>query len=171
MYETPRHLISRFVSKGENQEQTSADVELSQDFSVTPATFIVQPPVGTVYHIQRAIIYLEDSGIINSGGYGGLSALTNGLNLEIHDADGFVATLTPLTIKQNTHWKRYAYDLNYSDFGAGNPSISSRWTFTETGIPIYLDGDKGEKFAVTVSDNLSGLVSHTILLQGHIQAQ
>ncbi len=83
------------------------------------------------------------------------------------DAGGVVKDLTDgLPIKSNAAWGRVCYDIDISTFGTGDNFVECRWTFAKSGKFLELNGQAGEWLEAYLSDDLSGLVSHTFMVQG-----
>jgi hypothetical protein len=128
--------------------------------------FLCQPPAGQVFNVERMIIHVQDATLL-AAGYGGLSALSNGIEVKIVNDSGVLVDLTDDTpVKSLAHWGRYCYDSQILGFGAGDDFFSARWTFGKAGQPIQLDGDSNERIEVSINDDLTGLVDHTFLIQG-----
>ena len=71
--------ISRFAdSVGDG----SGSIEGNTNSSVTPLTLKIAPGLTETFRIARMIVYIEDTSI-DSGGYGGIGALTNGVHAHI----------------------------------------------------------------------------------------
>lgn len=142
-------------------------------------TFRAGPPAGEVWEIMRMMIRLEDGAAqFNADNYGAESALTNGVQIQIGQADGTV--LHYLTgeaedgtaqhsIKSNMDWFGAHYDMAEATFGSGNDAIVGRWSFfkgEKDGRGLILDGDRGDEFQVVINDDLSGLVEHEFHIEG-----
>jgi hypothetical protein len=139
----------------------------------TPITFSIKPSGSEVMEITRIIPFIEDSGGFYASRYGGMgAALTNGITMSVHNADGLVYTLTDSShpIKSNADWTSYCYDTDYISYGQGDNMLVSRWTFAKSGKPVYLSASKGEFLQVHISDTIS-VVDHHMLVQGHYISQ
>jgi len=137
------------------------------DGSSTAVPYYTGPPSGKIWEVHRIIVYIEDAGNATSSTYGVLSGLTNGFDLEhrVGVAGTVVQDLLDGTsVKNNGNWGRYAYDIFYQSAGGGNSTISIRWTFSKTGVPLILRGHRSEKLVFTNNDALAGLVDHTVML-------
>lgn len=138
------------------------------DYSVTPQEFYYQCPANHQAAIHRLIISAEDTSGMGADDYGKITGgLTVGYFLLAKDAQG--ATLLDLTnglpIKTNGGLTWYCYDVDIHTWGNGNEYLAARWTFAQSGIPLYLG--PGERLSVTFNDDLSGLINHRFKVQGH----
>jgi hypothetical protein len=133
----------------------------------TPTSFKIVPPSGELYTLSRVIVQIRDSGLISAEGYGGLAALTNGVELRVRDGAGTVLDLVNgLPVKSNAGWGSFCYDVALTEFGAGDNFVQVRWTFSKSGKALELNGDEGEYLEAYLSDDLTGLVGHTFQVQG-----
>jgi hypothetical protein len=153
-----------------------AVVPFTDDGSATttlnnPFRFYIEAQAGEILRVARMIVHIEDAITWNAAEYGNLgAALTNGVSVTVEDTDGnTINTLTDITVKSNADWGRYCFDNAYVAYGAGNDFLSARWTFDKAGSPIRLK--LGEKFVVTVNDDLDGLDAHTFVVQGIDEGQ
>lgn len=166
----PNGEIDNYLSEFALDEADSNNEHANKDYSVTPASFVLKPGAGVVWYIARMMVYVEDAGSFDSGGYGNGSALTNGIEIKVMQGVTEKISITnDQPVKQNTHWKKFCYDIEVSNFGLGNESLGARWTFTRGGTYIKLDGDQGEYISVNLSDDFTFLVDQTFLFQGFIQ--
>ena len=117
--------------------------------------------------LSRMLVHLEDTTGFQSVDYGNMSALTNGVVVEIVDADDTVIdTLTDrLPVKNNANWGAHCYDVRVDSWGSGNEMLAVRWTFASSGTPILLK--RGEAIRVFLNDDMSGLISHLFTIQGY----
>jgi hypothetical protein len=138
------------------------------DYSVTQGVFKIAPAAGEVFRIHRLLVYIEDTAGMTSSEYGNLgSALPNGVQLRIHNGTSTVLDLldgVPVTV--NGEWGGLCYDVALKSWGAGNDVLLVRWTFTNAGAPLRLDGDATEELQVLLDDNLTGLIHHRFQVQG-----
>lgn len=119
--------------------------------------------------VTRMIIQVEDGAGFDASDYGSIAGgLANGLRLFVLDENGAVQTeMTDAnhTIKQNVDWPGYCYDARLDTYGAGNSTLSARWTFGRAGRPLILPANW--QVAVMGQDDFSGLVDHHFLIQGY----
>jgi len=161
--------IQFFSSNGDGTGTTNMGVD-----GGTPQVFTVDGPTdGTSVRVHRLVVAVEDNAAMTNTTFGAVATLTNGVGLEIVDSsDATMTDLTPITIKQNSDWGRYAYDVVVNEWGATptNRYLGARWTFSK-----FVDGgvvlNDGEKLQCTVSDNLSTLVGFTIVAEGEYLEQ
>lgn len=148
----------------------TGNIDAIGDYSLTPTEFYIQPPAGSVYELRRVIVTIEDTGSIDSGGYGNNSSpLTNGISVECRIEGQPVRTLTAqLPVTRTADWNSLCFDGDVINFGSGNQFYVARWTFTNDGDPIRLT--ENDVLAFKFNDNLTsqGLVGHRFLIKGKI---
>lgn len=167
MYSTPH---GKYVERGSYYsrflENSLGNINMGVDGSVTPWTYTVTVPEGQYYLVYRAILDIQDDGSWLPSGYGANGAMTNGLTGNVSDENGNVLfnVTTQKTIKQNSDWAAFCYDVNLLDWGnpASTKNMGARWTFKRDGAPLLLL--PGWTFNMTVNDDLTGLSLHTIRL-------
>ena len=140
---------------------------MNVDGSVTPQVFKLAPLAGQRLRLERGIFFLEDAGNFTAAGFGAGAALATGVSIEVREAsdDSVRVDLTSgVLIKGNAGFSRYCHDVNYFQFGAGDNFLSARWTWSKAGAPLPIGGDG--YLAVTISDDLTGLVDFTLAVQG-----
>lgn len=128
----------------------------------------IQPPKYEEYRLERLLVQIVDATVNRSDRYGGLAgALTNGIAIRTRTQAGDTVSLTNgVNIKSNGDWARYCYDVSFSEFASGENFVDVRWTFAKAGQPIILNGLASERLEVVLQDDLTGLVSHTFMVQG-----
>lgn len=155
-------MFTRFLdTNGDGSGTKNANV----DGSGTPQVFKIVPTRSIA--IARMIVHIEDAGAIAGGNYGAVAALANGVEVGIYTVDGDALVtdlLDGLDVQTNAQWARFCYDVSNITFASGNNYVNVRWTFAKSGAAVNVTPDK--YFAVTVNDNLTGLVDHTFIVQG-----
>lgn len=132
--------------------------------------FYVQQTGAGAYHIARLIFEIIDDGI-EATKFGALTALTNGVVVNWQDSsDSLYATFTPDSIKQTSDFGKYAFDLTVSSFSPGASATDvmlSRFTLSRF-LPGELVLESGDKLALNVNDDLTGITSFTVTAEGWI---
>ena len=139
--------------------------DASGDYSITPTEFYFQPTVNSRLH--RIIMHVQDASGGSAEEYGNLGApLSNGYKLLlISDEDEEILDLCDgIPIKSNGGFGRYCYDVRPETSGAGDEFWGVRWTFAKSGDSLYVPA--GWRLSITLSDDFSGLVDHTFMVQG-----
>jgi len=135
------------------------------DYSAAQVSYQLLCPVDELYEVNRVIVGIGDTAINNSGEYGSITALTNGVVIRITDTDGgSIQLLTPFAITTNGDYSRLSYDTLYNSLGNGNDYLTVRWTFAKHGAPIVLE--PGQYIEIELNDNFTGLANQTFLFQG-----
>ena len=144
--------------------------EVVSDHAVTPDDYFIECPPGSSqdYVIIRMMVYIQDTGSFDSGGYGNGSALSNGLKLLLingnESPEYTEEDLTPKPITTNGEWAGQCHDVDHQAYGQGDEYISARWTFAKSGRAILLK--PGYKLVLRANDNFTGLVKHRFHVQG-----
>ena len=162
-------LLSRFLDTDGDGTGTKNAIG---DYS-TPEDFYIQPAAGQVYRINRILISIEDGSGFKAGLYGGLAALSTGLSLKVEDASGtLVDFMDGVPVKTNGQWARVCFDVDLKSWSASPTEelLVVRLTFSKFGQAVRLDGDNAEKLVMTLSDNMTGLLSHYFKVQGYIES-
>ena len=142
-------------------------IDASVDGSSTPVVFKIVPPAGRQYHIYRFLLFLQDG---NAGWasttYGSIAALSNGVTMSMNQVsdDAVLQSFFETPVKSNAQWARYMYDVSNFDFGNGDKCLTARFTFQKFGRPLRLS--EHEYLAVTVNDDLTGLVEQSFVVEG-----
>ena len=141
------------------------------DFSSTQGRFYFKCAPSEIAHISRVLVSLSDSVVSDSALYGGLAALTNGVVIEVRDADdNVIYNITDVDepVKTNGHWARYSFDtaVKVGDFPLGDDVLVVRWSFWKF-MPQGITLMPGWSLNILLDDDFTGLVSHTFALQGH----
>ena len=137
--------------------------------SVTPVEFSIDAESGKTFVLTRLNVLAIDGNFNSATGYGALSALTNGIKIHVEDSEGTILKdfTQYTTIKRSYDWSLLSGVDNTFIGGAGADPLLIRWTFSRGYDNIYLNGDRGEKFVVTISDNLTGLDDQICFIQGY----
>ena len=143
------------------------------DYS-TGKAFYIQPSSTQAFRIERMLIHIQDTGIFAAEEYGKLSALTNGIQVRVQSTlAGSTGTIHDITdgmpVKTNAQWGRHCYDVRVDTWGVGDEFLSARWTFSKGGYPIRLDGSKGERLEVYLTDSTTGLNGHDFYVNGFVE--
>lgn len=143
---------------------------LRGDYSAAGATralFIAEDDIV----IGRLLPFVLDTGSADLGKYGALSALSVGIEIKIWDVDDVV--LQDLTLglpmKINAHFARLGYDGEIVRESGNTVVAHARWTYWKAGTSLFPTGlliRAGQKFGITLGDNLEGLVEHYWQFQG-----
>ena len=139
--------------------------DMSVNGSVTPVDFFVQPPVDEVWYIAKWMLYLQDGKGFDITTWGSNGALTNGLDLKV-EVNGVTVNQLDFPVKHNGDIARIAYDMQLHEFGNGDDILTAQWSFTEMGQFLRLDGATNDKLIVTVQDDLTGITTQHIHIQG-----
>lgn len=165
----PGDLLAQYLDETGNGTGT---VNWIGDYSAgtgTPSEAIIVVPANAEYHVTELTVFIEDS-TMQAGNYGALAALTNGIVIEVHDAeDNIVWDVTAgFPVNTNSEYKQTAEKIARDDPGAGNVTLAAHYEFEhQHGTDLLLQ--PGWSIHVHLTDNLTGLVAHTFQARGHIE--
>ena len=139
----------------------SGSIDMHVNGAVIPVEFKVTATAKQVLLLERIIIYIKDTGAMDSGKYGNGLVLTNGIHLKVVRTDATEEVLTvqkPILI--NADWAAYCHDLSVHSFGLGDNVLTARWTFNKDGAAIKLA--PGDSLVCVIADDLTALTGHKI---------
>ena len=121
---------------------------------------------GNKWNVERVNITVVD-GNQTVVKFGGLAALTNGVQVAAFYADGTTAVdfMNGAAIKANYEWAWLAGTDNPIDGGAGDDALEVRWTISKgIGGPLALYS--GEYLGFVIRDDIEGLTEFRAMVQG-----
>lgn len=143
----------------------AVSAEANVNGSSTPVDFFYTVPAGDTVDIERLIIYVKDFGTFDADLYGNGAVLTNGIDVKVVRSGGAEEDLLDgLPVKTNAEWMALAHDFIYNNIGTGDNVATVRWTFGKSGVPLRLEA--GDRFVVTINDDLTVLTGHRFQIQG-----
>jgi len=156
--------VSRFLdTNGDGTGTKNAAV----NGSVTPAQFFIQPPPGKSFFIKGLDIRVVDAGLLLPEGYGALAALSTGIQLLRYKPEP-VNMLDGVNVVRHYDWLTFSQGRSWADTtGLGvtnNNTFTCHVKFPEA---VFLDGGSGDRMAVIISDDLTGLVQHYFRAVGY----
>lgn len=169
----PRKFFRLLDTVGDGSGTKNAAVDHSGAavaYKIKPNTSADPKVASEVFDIQKLNIVIEDDGI-KADLYGGLAALTNGIQVLILDANGTKIDLTNgVTIKKNYDYARLG-KVQESSTGAATNFVTVTIDFAKLNqynCGVRLDGAKSELLEVLLHDNFSGLTAHYFSAAGEI---
>lgn len=155
------NLLYRLLADG-------ANTNINVDGSSTDVEFEYACPEDSLVFFRRCCLTIVDSSITPTK-FGGISALTNGLLMQVIDSDTTTVLLDftlDIQIKKNLDFSLFAGTDAPVTAVAGDDVMEVRWTIGKTGAPLLLT--EGQIFRVTVRDNLSAITEFRWMMQGLI---
>lgn len=152
-------------------EVTFSSINMNVDGSVTPAVYKLRtggPSIPSSIDITRMIFVCTASTAVDLNKFGNLAALTRGLSFRRING----TTHNIFNVKTNKDLAGIAYD--FTPYVASNPSqavdgFSCRLTFAgQNRIGVALRIEAAGNLEMLVQDNLTGLVSLNVILEGHV---
>jgi len=143
-----------------------------QIFNVSPVG-LVDPnnqTDGQKWDIVRVIFTMTDATAMDDGKFGAMDKLTNGI--VIRKKNGTYKNI--FNAKSNGDFRLHSYDVEYISDTQGPSGLfgfGSRRTFggqSKNGVTIRLDADDNDEFQIIVQDDLTGLNSFKVVVQGHV---
>lgn len=145
------------------------DHDMAVDGSAVTQEFHIAPPAGVEWDIVRIMFHIEDSTLMDDGKFGGGSALTNGIVLQVRNG----ITKNIFNVKTNGEFAERAHDRTYVSkppAGTGH-AMNVRRTFggqNKNGVTIRLGGDDADELVIMIQDNLLFLDHFHAVVQGHV---
>jgi hypothetical protein len=139
------------------------------NYSGAEEEFCLLPGPDEVFYITRLIIHISDAGPFNADNYGGLAApLPNGVSLMIRNgATTKFDFMDGWPVIDNADWSRVTYTAQELNFGSGDDTMTAVLDFkTGEGQLLVIDGSTGDRLAIVLNDNFTGLVENSFLAQG-----
>ncbi len=134
------------------------------DYSEAPAQFVLQPPEGDVWRVNRLIVSIK--GDCGRGGYGQESPLLNGISVKTTDSEG--NTLNDMTdgvpIIEEMQWGSQCFDVQHHETNEDGTWVFARWTFGKAGMPTVLKHQ--ERLVITLNDDFEHLAVHRFKAEG-----
>ena len=140
--------------------------------SVTPVEFSISPlgaTAGTKWDITRMLVSMTHSASGDDGKFGGIAALTTGAYFRVEDGTNY----NLFNAKENADFAIEGYDISYPvrSGGGGVFGTRARITFNgqdKRGVVFRLAADTSDKFLACVRDDLTGLASFRVKVQGQV---
>jgi hypothetical protein len=134
------------------------------DFSVTPRVLKVNCRAGERLLCGVLLVHVQDAGVLDPAKYGALAALTNGIIIGIHDADG-VETMR-ITQDPILHFGDWQHIGRTTQYAAAAGDVSIQCQIAAGGVLGNFKLYPGMSYRVTLNDNLTGLTAHDFILCG-----
>ena len=131
-------------------------------------TASVSASAGHILVVKSMVIMIEDDANPDSGYYGGINtALPVGITFKIVDDTGTLVDMTNGSpMKTNGDYGRMSEKVEAITFGAGNTFVKVTHNFARASYPLILFDTDGGKFQISLNDNFTSLVSHTVYVGG-----
>lgn len=146
--------------------------DMNVNGSVTPVEFFISPQgaeAGSAWDITRMIVTMTHSSQGDDGLFGNLAKLTNGTYFRVEDGTNY----NLFNAKENADFAVEGYDITYPtrSGGGGTAGTRARITFNgqdKRGVVFRLYADTSDKFLGCVRDDLTGLSSFRVKVQGQV---
>lgn len=167
--------LSRFYSKDETEakspflQQVEANINANDDYTgggVGETQFFIQPPPGFIYHIVRTLLRIKANAVITSDDYSASGALANGIQFNIKSDTIPGELIAPIPLRTIGDYASYSTEVKPLENPSKSWSIEFSHMRGDSGI--FLRGNSNDRIVVTMSDDLSSLLTHTALAQGLI---
>ena len=154
MTREPEEALDQYLLDG-------STIDMNVDGSSTPVDYKYTVPAGKSLTLERILFYMDDATAFSPTTFGGISALTNGV-------DVIIAGSTIVNWKENEDIVCTCFDfVGYPNFGKESSSGAGRWTMRRSfGEPLIVRA--GEEVIFRISDNLTGLTHFRAHIQGRL---
>ena len=145
------------------------DNDLTVDGSTTTQIFSITNFFNQEIDIVRFLFHCTDNVVMHDGLFCGNIELNRGVTLRKKLLDG--TYINYWTIKNNGDWAQLTYDVSYSDKGKPPDStygFTTRLTYggqSKHGVVIRLK--KGESIEFLIQDDLTGISTSNLMVEGH----
>jgi hypothetical protein len=164
-YDSAADQIFRFLS---TTGATNGAKNANGNYALAPEEFYIIPAAGEVFLLNQFTVYIEDTNDFRGDFYGDTAPLSSGIDMKIQVAFGFGGSIFDFLdkepIKTVNDWLKHGFKVDYDITGFGNRAMAATYNFTASGKPAVIRDN--QKFAVTVQDNLTGLVAHYFSIRG-----
>jgi len=127
----------------------------------TPVNFSYLVGSGKSLLLHRILFYIDDATAFASDKFGGITALTNGVDISV---GGNVLA----NWKDNVDIVSTCFDFQgFANFGKTTSSGAGRWTMARS-FGASLPVSAGESIVATVSDDLTGLTDFRMTIHGSL---
>ncbi len=140
---------------------------LNVNGSVTPVEFTITPPVGKTWYIHNISLVLEDNAI-NFTKFGGILALTNGVDFKVKQNGLLEELLT--NIKNNGEFYTFANQV-LLESSAIDILVIQVNIKTNTGTTFKLINSTSDNFKVVINDDLTAINKFQIVVRGYEVAE
>jgi hypothetical protein len=150
----------------------NVDMNVDSSLDINHKDFYVTPEgmsAGTEWDITRMIVSMTHGSAGDDGKFGGIPALALGVYFRIEDGTNY----NLFNAKDNSQFALQGYDITYPirSGGGGAFGTRSRITFNgsdKRGVVFRLAADTGDRFMGHTRDDLSGLDSFRVMIQGQV---
>ena len=125
--------------------------------------FACKPAAGVTHCLHGMSGYGMDSSV-DPKKYFGITALTNGIKVQVRQDTTVLHTLTPTPIKVFPHWQLGGVRTAFMESGSYG---CQTWSHDYTGCTINLDGNANEFYVVLHSDAIT-IDMHEVSVKGEI---
>lgn len=134
------------------------------DYSEAPTEFVLQPPAGEVWRVNRIIVSIK--GDCGRGGYGQEATLASGISVKTTDSEGNILNdmTNGVPIIEEFQWGSQCFDVKHHETNEDGTWVFARWTFGKTGVPENLKHQ--ERLVVTLNDDFEHLTVHRFKADG-----
>lgn len=155
----------------DNGFTVSATVEVGpwnmnvQGNSGSPIIYSVRPPALGNFEIHTVNISMQDDSAMDSGKFGGIAQLSNGLVLRYENSTSRNLAL----LVNNIGFKEQSWETHYDDKApAGVYGVTHTLNICDKfGVAKYLSGSDGDKLKIVVQDDLRDLSMINCVVGGH----
>lgn len=153
---------------GDEVKKSVINMKTAVGTMADPIEYWVGPELGEVWHITRLLFEMTHSTAGDMGKFGDLAPLANGVLLRAR-INGQYGTFTNWKTNAEIKSDMYDVDFNVRAGGGGTFGTSGRGTFTNAGAIVRLDGNTTDRIELYVQDDLTGLLTFTMKMQGHFE--
>ena len=152
-------------------ESGGSSPDMAVNGSVTPVDFDFGPPSTESWIISNLLIQiLTSTSVITDVKFGDIVALDVGVSAKIFGDSGDIVDFTSVSkIKSNNNMAAIGFQTATIEYDAQPNGLTGQFSFG--GVKnegLVLDGTKGEKFRITINDDLTALTGITGYVTAHL---
>lgn len=142
--------------------------DMSVNGSITPVAFSFQIEANRTFRLQRSLVRIVDRSI-RPDLFGGIAALTNGITIELQDADSNVLLdfMDGKTVQDNSDFSHLAgvdSQVDPASVPSNDDAYLVRWTLEKAGAAFKMTNR--QKLVFTINDDLTELTHFETVIQG-----
>jgi len=139
---------------------------MNVDGSGATQEFSVKPPPNVAFDIYTITLSMTDNVVMDSGKFGGLPQLTNGIVIRQENTNNKNVAL----IVNNIGFKEQGCTTEYDDKApAGVYGVTHQaCVHGRSGVALRLNGSTNDKIKIMIQDDLRGLITMNCTIIGHV---
>ncbi|MEE8262770.1 MAG: hypothetical protein V3R83_09940 [Gammaproteobacteria bacterium] len=164
----------RFARALDQNGDGTGSKDATGDYSVTPTTFRICPPLNQVFRITAFHVFYQDQPGWKAEEYGAAPALSIGIKMNLTTAGQTVQGMDfgdGFRFKSNGDWAKLFTHSEFIEMGGGDEFAHNIWMIEETGHELQLTGASQHCLTMSLNDDFSFLTAQAFIAEGYIVGQ